>query len=745
VPKRRHNQHNFVMWDAPMDTLGAYAWRQLQAVGMTTCLLGSMGGERAQPASLRACDASLVPYSTRIQDPKDEQGYMQPVCWNDEPKVTEYVQQIVDNQRQLRQQGVFVYSLGDEGVTLGCCVHPACIAAYRRYLADQYGTIEALNASWGTTYGSFDEVDLLDHADNMEAAALKTCFPRWYDRQAFARWNLMHFSGRFVEAYRRLDPQALTGFEGTGGFGDDYDAILGINTFYGPYPSIGDDLVRSAYPRDRVRSNWMGYSKTGDALSDAAWRMVMKGMDSIWYWMWSGIGSWRGYLRPTLDLWPATADLAEEMRPVRQGLGDLLLRSEVRHAGIAFLYTLPSALSGQLENSSDFLSPQSDHEAWAQLTYELGLDFRYVTSAMLKSGALDGREFRVLVLPMTQAIGPEEAEAIRRFATAGGTVIADVRPGIYDGHCKPVTPGVLDDLFGIRRTGRGKAAEDAVSLKTSVEGRELALSLPKARLDTEVEAAGASALARAGDTPTLLVNRVGAGRAVLLNFQLLPGKADGPETAAARKLLSFLYGLGGAESAIGVASPDGKPLPLTETRVWSNGAGLVFGLWRQMQNAWFSPQTGTTGGEPVPTRITLREPRYVYDLRGHRALGKVGEVDTKLRWGRASFYCALPYAIPEPTVALSPAKPEAGQPVTAAIRLALPAGATERFAVWVEVTDPQGNRLLWGQQVVLLEGGRGEAQFPTPYNALPGKWQVKVTELFSNQSAEAAWEVRAGQ
>ncbi len=351
VPKRRHDQMNFVMWDAPRDVLGYYAWRQLQEVGINVCLLGSMGAApTAKPTALQACDASLVPYSTRILDPKDEQGYMKPVCWNDEPAVTEYVQGIVDRQALLREQGVFVYSLGDEGVTKGCCVHPACIAAYRRYLAAQYGTIAELNASWGTEYASFDEVDLLDHNDNMETAALKTCYPRWYDRQAFARYNLMQFSGRFVKAYKQLDPQAKTGFEGTGRFGDDYDAILGINGFYGPYPSIGDDIIRSAAPRELVRSNWMGYSKTGDALSDAAWRMVMKGMDSIWYWMWSGIGSYRGYLRPTLDFWPATADLAEEMRPVRQGLGDLLLRSEMTHSGIAIFYSLPSALSSKLES-----------------------------------------------------------------------------------------------------------------------------------------------------------------------------------------------------------------------------------------------------------------------------------------------------------------------------------------------------------------------------------------------------------
>mgnify|MGYP002682351420 CR=1 FL=1 len=167
VPKRRQNQFNFVMWDGPMDVLGYYGWRELQGAGWNVCLLGSLGNELPKPPSLQACDASIAPYSTRILDPKDENGYMQPVCWNDEPAATEHVQRIVNNQKHLREQGVFVYSLGDEGVTLGCCVHPACIAAYRRYLAAQYGTIDELNASWGEEYASFDEVDLLDHKDNM--------------------------------------------------------------------------------------------------------------------------------------------------------------------------------------------------------------------------------------------------------------------------------------------------------------------------------------------------------------------------------------------------------------------------------------------------------------------------------------------------------------------------------------------------------------------------------------------------
>ncbi len=741
VPKRRRGRFNFVVWDAPRDVLGYYAWRKLQEAGMNTCLIGSFGPS-TQPPVLKACDASLVPYSTRILDEKDENGYMKPVCWNDEPAVTKYIQGIVDNQKQLREQGVFTYSLGDEGVTLGCCVHPACIAAYRQYLSGQYGTIDQLNAEWGTTYKSFDEVDLLDHKDNMEEAAAKTCFPRWYDRQAFARVNLAQFSARFGRAYRALDPQSVCGFEGTGGFGDDYDAILAANTFYGPYPSIGDDIIRSAGPRELIRSNWMGYSKTGDALSDAAWRMVMKGLDSVWYWMWDGCGSWRGYLSPTMDYYGCTAEVAEEMKPVREGLGDLLLQSKMGHSGIAIFYSVPSAICGRLEPGTGFVGADTTHETWTRLTYDLGLDFRYLTSKMLKGGALDVREFKALLLPMTAAIGPEEADAIRKFAQAGGTVIADVRPGVFDGHCKPMTPGVLDDLFGVERTGRGKASDGPLTIKAQLEGRALDLQLPLAKADAEVKPGAAKPLAPIGATPVLFVNKVGSGRAILLNCQLPLPKPDDEQAAADRRLVRALYDAAGVKGLIAVTAPDGGPLPLTETRVWQTGDAMVIGMWRQMQNAWFGPKSGTTAGPPVAAKITLSAARHVYDLRARKYLGSVTSIDTKLRWGRASFFLALPYQIKGVDLSLSSAAPTPGTAVTATVRLRVPANVPEKHAVWVEVTDPQGQRPLWGRQVVVLEHGAGKVQFPVAFNDVPGPWKVKATELFSSQSAEAVWMVK---
>lgn len=742
VPKRRHGQMNFVIWDTPRDVLGHYAWQKLRQAGWNVCLIGTMGGLAKQPAAVRAADVSLVPYSTRILDSKDPEGHMLPVCWNDEPAVDEYVQKIVDNQRLMREQGVFVYSLGDEGVTLGCCTSDPCLAAYRRWLRTQYPDIAALNRSWGSDYDSFDAVQLLDPNDNMESAARTTAPARWFDRQAFARYNLMQFSGRFVKAYRELDPEGLTGFEGTGGFGDDYDAICGINTFYGPYPSLGDDIVRSIYPRDRVRSNWMGYSKTADALSDAAWRMVMKGMDSIWWWMWDGIGTYRGYIRPTIDFWPATEELTAELRPVRHGLGDLLLNAEPTHSGIAVFYSVAAALAGQIEHGNTYAGPAATHDAWAELTWSAGRDFRYLTSAALLGGQLTNTEFKVLLLPTIQALGEGEAAAIRRFVEAGGSVIADLRPGVLDGHCKPQEAGALDDVFGIRRTGRGPAVQVEASGKVELDGRALDLGVGKVKVDPDVEPAGATALAQLGERPAFLVHAHGRGRAILLNFQLPPEPAETAEAAAERALVRGLYEAVGARSPVTVAAPNGAPVPYIETRVWRNGDGLVFGTYRKMRCAWFNPGSGTTAGEPVPVRIDLPANRHVYDLRGGKYLGKVGRVDTRLRWGRANFYALLPYRLPTPEVTLSSRTPARGSELTAVVRMDVPQASRAVHAVWVELVDPSGRKPLWGQRVVLVRGGRGTAVYPIAHNDAAGAWRVRATELFGNQTGEARYELR---
>ena len=145
----------------------------------------------------------------------------------------------------------------------------------------------------------------------------------------------------------------------------------------------------------------------------------------------------------------------------------------------------------------------------------------------------------------------------------------------------------------------------------------------------------------------------------------------------------------------------------------------------------------------MPAKIAFPEGRHVYDLRAGRYLGKVREVATSLRWGRANFFLALPYAITGITVKLSSATPLPGEALEATVRLGVPATTQARHAVYVEVIDPAGQPVLWGRHVVLLNGGAGRVRIPVAYNDQPGTWRVRATELFSGRSHEATWAVRA--
>ena len=102
---------------------------------------------------------------------------------------------------------------------------------------------------------------------------------------------------------------------------------------------------------------------------------------------------------------------------------------------------------------------------------------------------------------------------------------------------------------------------------------------------------------------------------------------------------------------------------------------------------------------------------------------------------------ALPYEIKGVDLKLSSDQPAPGQALTADIRLQIPEQSKERHAVYVEIMDPQGANLLWGRMVVITNGGAGQVQIPVAYNDAPGKWTLRATELFSNKSAEATWNV----
>jgi hypothetical protein len=80
--------------------------------------------------------------------------------------------------------------------------------------------------------------------------------------------------------------------------------------------------------------------------------------------------------------------------------------------------------------------------AYQHAVTHLGLQPAYVTSAML--GDLQRRGVRTLILPHAIALSPDDTRAITAFAAGGGTVIADVQPGVFDAHSRRQPQPLLD-------------------------------------------------------------------------------------------------------------------------------------------------------------------------------------------------------------------------------------------------------------------------------------------------------------
>jgi len=776
VTKRHRGQFNFIVWDYPRGDLGPYGLENMARMGTTAILSGG-----SPPLSLAAYEMAYVPYATwvgadffTLAASLDKNGVMgRTGCWNDEARIQKHVDTIVDNYRPARSHGVLAYSLGDEVAVRGSCLSPHCLDAYRRYLRQVYGSIGALNEEWGTEFDSFDDVQLsevgelpardapewfktyykerlevfekhyekrwgrkrpLNQAEiklgdkNDEVPALQAeNYPRWYDRQAFQCYNLVQFCKRFAVAFRKIDPEALTGFEGTNSFaiprnptrirqGGDVDLIVRELGWWGPYPGPAGEVVRSIASPGFLYGNWMGYAKDAGSLLSKYWMMITRGMTQVQWWMWSGVGRFHGFLAPHLGPYPATREMLEDTRVVRDGLGTLLVKSEMLDDGIAMLYSMPSTYVAHFDGNRSYGSYRGAHQSCFRAIRDGGLQFRYVTDRMLRLGEFEADRYRVLILPLALAMGKKEAEVIRDFVRNGGALIADVRPATYDGHCKPLSEGLLDDVFGIKRDGKENAVAAPIKVEGTIGRQVLDAHWDGGKADPAVRVTTGRALGTASGVPACVVHEFGKGRAVLLNFTVT--------TPEARGLLQRLLVASGVAPRLALRTPDGEGVEGVEVGRWRNGGIELVSLF------------GSYGGA---VHVELPAGRCVYDLRHRKALGRVKSFATELMAGRASFFALLPEESPAVRVELEPAEASPGTVVRA--RLSVP-GAAGKHAVRIRVTTPDGRRADWQDQVVIVSKEPAEVHLPIAYNDPRGVWVINAIDLFTDAGPALKLHVR---
>src|SRR6185312_13835400 len=146
---------------------------------------------------------------------------------------------------------------------------------------------------------------------------------------------------------------------------------------------------------------------------------------------------------------------------LRGGLGALLINSERVLDPVAILYS-PASLRTQwmLDHRGEgdgwtrrSASSENEDNAirrstafFARSLKQMGVQPRFISSAMLGEGALRTGGIRLLILPQAISLSGSEAAEIRAFAARGGVVLAEGDLGLFDQHSRKLARPLLADL-----------------------------------------------------------------------------------------------------------------------------------------------------------------------------------------------------------------------------------------------------------------------------------------------------------
>gem|GEM_PF-1340061 len=821
-------------------------WPYMTSAGMTYAAFTGGAGIPGKGQVQVADDGTLKGFRLGSRD-TEELGVG---CMNDEPAVSRRLRETMRADDAYtpvevwRRAGVLAYLCPDEAKTRGACLDPACWQTYRDWLRRRYGGIEALNASWGYAYKSFDEIqptvdrsavlnakerygdiaalnaawgttyDSFEEippsidwtAVNNEYASVpappsqwagdqyavkeggyfgvrKISYPRYFDRIAFQYWNIANHARRWRRIARELDPEAKMGFSAPMScLDDDLDTLARGTDAMIVYSHLQMDVLRALRRPGYLFGTWAGYAED-EWNRNAFWQSFLRGATNNGWWY------VHHFLGPHLE--PGSrARFVHDARPVFDGLGTLLnLRSRRCHDGIAMLASFPSAQAAKFEAGYSYgtwdpfnsmghydegslpgkgmdwgLKPGGvNHFVWHRAIRALGLQFEYVTEKMIQRGEFRAGEFRVMVLSQCEALGPETAAAIRAFVAGGGVVIADVRPGLYDGHCKPQPGwnGVLDTLFGVRHNGNVPAAAapgrieipDLDVFGARAGGREpLALDLPELQVNPALEVTTARAMGQAGSTPILTVHSFGRGRAILFNFPLCTypnlSLPDTPPQAA--ELLAAILAGARIQWPFVMETADGRPhRNLTAVR-WQTGKDTeivaLYGPLNTNRSTLRSRDDGTlsriepwTGrDDSVNVRLQLREKRCVTVLGTPGTPRPVEEFVVQLGLWRPTFLVLSSRPLREPEIELSQTSEAAD--MNLCLRANVPDRQVPRLLT-LRFLAPDGTSAPWFDRNVMVTEGGSTEWFRLAHNEQPGRWRVTATDLVTGLATSAAFRI----
>ena len=319
---------------------------------------------------------------------------------------------------------------------------PPSLVAFRDWLRSEYGSLDALNAQWGTAYAGWDAIQ----PELTDAAMRRTDgnFSAWSDFKAFMDVAFARAVRAGTDAVHDAGRGALAGLEGAqvpGWGGYDYGLLapaVDVMEIYDTGNAL--DLAHAFNPALVPLGTAFN---TGPREVHRAWRELLHGGRGMIVWDDAG-----DVIGPDGTPGPRGRFLQSLAASLRQ-VFPALLGAKPRPSPVAVLYSQPSfRIAWLLEHQpkgaawSDRDSErENDDNPWRAARRQaasnlagLGLQPRWLTPETLAGGALQDPGLRVLMLPHAIALSDAEVAAIRAFADRGGTVLASTEPGVFDGH-----------------------------------------------------------------------------------------------------------------------------------------------------------------------------------------------------------------------------------------------------------------------------------------------------------------------
>ncbi len=366
------------------------------------------------------------------------------------------------------------------------CGDPYALASFRKYAEAKYGSADAINKAWGTSFTSLARVDFPGRKDDLSAfeAKIDSGDPqvrrRWLDFIDWYRAEMTDWSDWWIETTRKHFPKTpiylCTGGDAEPRHGSNFAEQCRVAAKHDAGVRITNEA--SNYATNFVITRWVASAG--------------KQYGAYFGFEPAGAEDERGIVA---RIYNATASGANQLHDYNPNVVSSQTRIDAQRAHIKWLFHVPKPVApvALWYPNVDMTLHWGGYFPSAGMLRDL-VDYDYVDETMLRNGAL--ATHKVLVILHGAVMEKGDAEMIAKWIADGGRaiVMGVDRFESVEGTSEPETLLFGDTPAG-RSLGKGRIArvktEDDLAARLTADLRELGLSVCEVRKDgiysTEIE------------------------------------------------------------------------------------------------------------------------------------------------------------------------------------------------------------------------------------------------------------------